>query len=168
MPPTGAPLRTGHADQSRLWWTPSTTNFAVAYQTNWHTRTLTNQVAVNVLRTNIVDQYRTNLSTLSLTNWETVVLFQTNWITQPITNVVRITMPTPSAATVAATQSNPRAKGCPGGSRVARARNGLDRPLGHRGRQDRPARSQQPGRGGVESQMDREHRRPVACAELAN
>ena len=78
------------------------TNVVVAYQTNWHTRTLTNQVAVTVLQTNLVDQYHTNLSTLSLTNWESVVLFKTNWITQPVTNVVQIDVPARPTVPVAA------------------------------------------------------------------
>jgi hypothetical protein len=63
-----------------------------AYRTNWNTLTVTNHLAVESLRTNLVDRYQTNFSTLTLTNWKTVLVMKTNWVTQPMTNVVQIDM----------------------------------------------------------------------------
>jgi hypothetical protein len=60
---------------------------------------LTNDIAINLVQTNVVDRYRTNWQTLTFTNFETVLVMKTNWITQPVTNVARIDLPAPAAQT---------------------------------------------------------------------
>jgi len=84
------------------------TNTVVTYVTNIFTKTLTNTVALNLVRTNYIAKtitneipvelvqtnfvalYRTNLQTLNFTNWQTVLVMTTNWVTQTLTNTVKL------------------------------------------------------------------------------
>jgi hypothetical protein len=76
-------------------------NVVDVYKTNRLTRTVTNTVVVDAVRTNFVAAYQTNFvvacqtnwKTLALTNWQTVIVMRTNWINQPITNVVQLDLP---------------------------------------------------------------------------
>jgi hypothetical protein len=74
------------------------TNSVNQWRTNWRTVSLTREVAIEVPRTNLVPQWRTNWKTVTLTNWQTVLVMKTNWYNQPVTNVVAIDLLTNPAA----------------------------------------------------------------------
>jgi hypothetical protein len=66
------------------------TNVVDNFHTNYIAKTITHEIPVEVVQTNMVALYRTNLQTLSLTNWQTVLVMTTNWVTQKLTNTVQI------------------------------------------------------------------------------
>ncbi len=66
------------------------TNVVDSFRTNYIAKTITNEIPVELVQTNLVALYRTNLQTLNFTNWQTVLVMTTNWVTQKLTNAIQI------------------------------------------------------------------------------